>query len=55
MTSSAVSQSPNALCPLLNGMQAPTVRLNDADGKPVDVGARLKTKPAVLVFYRGGW
>jgi hypothetical protein len=55
MTSSEVPQSPNAVCPLLNGIGAPNVTLNDADGKRIDLEARLKAKPLVIVFYRGGW
>lgn len=55
MTTSEIPQSPTAVCPLLNGMQAPGAVLHDSGGKSVDLGARLKTKPTVVVFYRGGW
>jgi hypothetical protein len=55
MTSSEIPQSPNAVCPLLNGIQAPSVFLRVSDGKSFDLGARLKTKPTIIVFYRGGW
>lgn len=55
MTTSDVPNSPDAVCPLLNGMQAPRVNLQDVWGNFVDLQARLEGKPTVLVFYRGGW
>lgn len=55
MTTSEVPQSPNAVCPLLNGMQVPSLFLNNTAGERVHLGARLKAKPLVIVFYRGGW
>lgn len=55
MTTSDIPKSPNAVCPLLNGMQAPSIDLRDTSGNKVDLGARLGAKPTVIVFYRGGW
>ncbi len=37
------------------GKTAPNFSLPDADGKVVDVGKILGTKPVLLVFYRGNW
>ena len=37
------------------GKTAPGFSLPDTDGKMVDVGKILGTKPVVLVFYRGNW
>ena len=50
-----VAASPRDVCPLLNGIRIPPVTLRAADGTAFDLGGAVKTKPAVLVFYRGGW
>jgi hypothetical protein len=36
-------------------MRIPQVTLSRADGAFFDLGVALNEKPAVLVFYRGGW
>jgi peroxiredoxin len=36
-------------------MKVPDVTVNAADGSAFDLTAAIKAKPAVLVFYRGGW
>ena len=41
--------------PLLNGMNVPNVTVKTADGAPFSLQAMLMQKPAVIVFYRGGW
>jgi peroxiredoxin len=41
--------------PLLNGATVPNVTVKTADGSPVSLQALLMQKPAVIVFYRGGW
>lgn len=41
--------------PLLPGSALPAVTLRDPDGNPVDLPRAFAGKPAVLVFYRGGW
>lgn len=51
----SVAKSPEQVCPPLNGMKIPEVALKDADGAEFDLKAAIKVKPAVLVFYRGGW
>jgi peroxiredoxin len=50
-----IAQSPEDIKPLLNGMSAPAVSLQDATGKAVELGTLLKQQDTVLVFYRGGW
>jgi peroxiredoxin len=50
-----IAQSPEDIKPLLNGMSAPLVSVQDSEGKAVELGAVLKQQDTVLVFYRGGW
>ncbi len=33
----------------------PAISLQDQQGKPVDLLAKIQQQPTVLVFYRGGW
>ncbi len=51
----AVANSPDSVCPPLNGVKIPRVIVKTADGAPFDLMEGINTKPAVLVFYRGGW
>ena len=56
MTSSGViANSPEQVCPLLNGMKIPEVSIRAADGSMFELAKAVREKPAVLVFYRGGW
>lgn len=41
--------------PLEKGAAVPQVTLHDVDGNPVDLAAKVKDNPAVLIFYRGSW
>lgn len=41
--------------PIKIGTQLPPITLPERDGKAFDLNASLKTKPTVLIFYRGGW
>ncbi len=41
--------------PLLIGAKVPSVAVTDIDGKTVDINKLVASKPAVLIFYRGGW
>jgi peroxiredoxin len=43
------------ICPLLIGESMPNATLRDGLGREVDLLSTLDEKPAVLVFYRGGW
>lgn len=45
----------NAVTPLLNGMKVPAVTLQYPDGSPVSLSALTMQKPAIILFYRGGW
>jgi len=53
--SDRVASSPERICPLLNGAKIPEITVKTTDGTMFDLAAALKTKPTVLVFYRGGW
>ena len=50
-----VPNSPQDVCPLLTGMAIPELTFRSADGDSVDLMTAVKEKPAVLIFYRGGW
>ncbi len=41
--------------PLLLGTKAPDSMAKSLDGKAVSLTSILNNKPAILVFYRGGW
>lgn len=41
--------------PILTGTSIPDVSLQSVDGDSVQLSELLKEKPAVLIFYRGGW
>jgi peroxiredoxin len=43
------------VCPLKPGALIPDVNLRAADGKDVSLRQLVTRRPAVLVFYRGGW
>jgi len=55
---SAYAQLPEKaedICPLLIGESLPNATLKDGLGRNVDLLSTIDEKPAVLVFYRGGW
>ncbi len=54
-TSDPAATSPERVCPLLNGVKIPQVGVKTAEGAPFELMVAIQTKPAVLVFYRGGW
>ena len=41
--------------PLLIGAEIPALSLRTSDGDAFDLNASLEDKPAVIIFYRGGW
>ncbi len=43
------------VCPVLVGSALPAAQVKTAEGKPVELREALGGKPAVLLFYRGGW
>jgi hypothetical protein len=51
----SVPKSPENVCPKLNGMKIPELALKNTDGADIDLTPAIRTKPALLVFYRGGW
>jgi peroxiredoxin len=53
--SRGVPNSPQDVCPLLTGMAIPELTFTSADGGIFELMKAVKEKPAVLVFYRGGW
>lgn len=54
-TTARIAASPQNVCPLLNGMRIPQVSLLTSQGGALDLTTAIGSKPAVLVFYRGGW
>lgn len=54
-TPAHVASSPQNVCPLLNGMRIPQVNLLTSQGDAFDLNVAIGKKPALLVFYRGGW
>ena len=50
-----VAQRADDVWPLPVGATVPKVTLQTFDGKAFDLGASIKAKPTVLIFYRGGW
>jgi peroxiredoxin len=43
------------ISPVLSGTKIPDVTLTDINGNTVDLLNRISGKPAILIFYRGGW
>ncbi len=56
-TASAADLAPSAdqVRPILLGSAMPDVPLRTLSGKPITLKAQVAGKPAILVFYRGGW
>ena len=54
-TAPAWPQSDKAVTPLLLGSALPDVSLRTLEDTPISLKAAVGGKPAVLVFYRGGW
>jgi peroxiredoxin len=50
-----VAQKPADICPLKVGSHIPDVDLATIDGTTINLRDRVREKPTVLVFYRGGW
>lgn len=55
VSAQTVAPSPAAVRPILIGAAAPDAQLRTMDGKPVSLKTTLGGKPAVVIFYRGGW
>ncbi len=52
---SAVADSAQEIKPLLIGASVPDVTLKTEEGKPLKLKKTVTDKPAVVIFYRGGW
>jgi len=50
-----VATSAEEICPIKVGTSLPKITLRTAADQPFDLNASIAKKPAVLVFYRGGW
>ncbi len=50
-----VASSATEIRPLLIGTIVPELTLKAANGNAFDLNGALSQKPAVLIFYRGGW
>jgi hypothetical protein len=50
-----VAYSPTEIHPLLIGSEVPSVEVLALDGAAVDLRQVIGKKPAVVIFYRGGW
>ena len=51
----AKSQVASEVCALNIGTECPSAKVQQVDGKVVDLKEFCSEKPTVLVFYRGGW
>jgi len=51
----SVPNSPVEICPILVGDTIPNLTLHTQEGTPFDLKNAVKSKPTVLVFFRGGW
>lgn len=50
-----LAAAPDQIRPILLGSKMPDVKLATLAGKPTTLNAQVGGKPAILVFYRGGW
>lgn len=50
-----VAPSAEQICPLLVGSKIPQLELKTSEGQPFDLNQSISQKPALLIFYRGGW
>ncbi len=52
---SRIADSAQQVRPLLPGMKAPAVSFARLGGGTLNLHQALSEKPALLIFYRGGW
>lgn len=50
-----VANSAENVTPLMSGQEIPDVAVKRPDGSAVNLRELVKDKPAVILFYRGGW
>jgi len=51
----SIPGQPEDISPLLTGETIPAINIPGAGGKLYNVNESLAKKPAILIFYRGGW
>ena len=51
----AVPTAADEVCPLKVGQNVPGVALRTLDGLPFRLDQAVRSRPSVIVFYRGGW
>ena len=51
----SVPSSPGDVRPLLIGSRVPDVTFTSPTGEPLPLRKLVEARPAVLIFYRGGW
>ena len=54
-TAADLASAPDQVHPILLGSAMPDVPLHTLDGQSTTLKAQVAGKPAILVFYRGGW
>jgi peroxiredoxin len=52
---SALPSAAEDIRPLMINVKMPPLSLLSAEGKTVDLNNTIAKKPAILIFYRGGW
>ena len=50
-----VAPSAEEIRPILVGSTVPEVTVQTIDGGEIDLAAAVKSKPTLVIFYRGGW
>jgi len=50
-----VYSSAETVQPLLIGAEIPRVGLTRSNGLPCELAELIKSKPSIIIFYRGGW
>jgi peroxiredoxin len=50
-----IAQTPGEVCPSLPGTDFPVQTVTTAKGESFSITESLTAKPAVIIFYRGGW
>ena len=50
-----IAEKPEDISPLLIGEKIPDITLQSTDGKQVTFPSITEGKPAIIMFYRGGW
>ncbi len=54
-TNAQLPATANEVCPLLIGNTLPDVAVKNIKSEEVNITSITKGKPAVIIFYRGGW